>query len=78
MKEKFMKNSSQTDWDRINRMSDSDIDFSDIPETDESFWEDSEWFLPPKQDSLIDVLQRYKLKSNDIDMVVNLVERLAS
>ena len=72
-----MKNISQTDWERVNKLSDDDIDFTDIPETTDDFWKDAEWFLPPKQDSLINVLKRYNLKSNDIKMLVKLVERLA-
>ena len=62
-----MKNISQTDWERVNRLSDDDIDFSEIPETTEDFW----------KDSLINALQRYQLKSPDVKMVVRLVERLA-
>ena len=62
-----MKNISQTDWERVNRLSDDDIDFSEIPETTEDFWKDSS----------INVLRRYRLKSPDVKMVVRLVERLA-
>jgi len=72
-----MKNISQTDWTKVNRLSDEDIDFSDIPETSEDFWKDAEWFLPPKRDSLMNVLQRYHLKSSDVKMIVRLVDRLA-
>ena len=72
-----MKNISQTDWKRVNRLPDEDIDFSDIPETSEDFWKDAEWFLPPKRDSLMNVLQRYHLKSSDVKMIVRLVDRLA-
>jgi len=28
----------RTDWERLRQMSDRDIDYSDIPETDEKFW----------------------------------------
>ncbi len=72
-----MKNISQTDWKRLNKLSDKDIDFTDIPETSAGFWKDAEWFLPPKQDSLINILKRFHLKSKDIKMLVRLVERLA-
>ncbi|MFQ5637599.1 MAG: hypothetical protein ACE5IR_06340 [bacterium] len=44
-----MKNISQTDWKRVNQLSDDDIDFSDIPETTEDFWKDAERFLPPQK-----------------------------
>lgn len=77
MKGKPMKNISLTDWDRINKLSDDQIDFSDMPETNEEFWKDAELYMPPKQDSLINILKRYELKSSDINMIVRLVERLA-
>jgi uncharacterized protein (DUF4415 family) len=38
MKKKYTSKDSQTDWERINKMEDKDIDFSDIPEiTEEQF-----------------------------------------
>ena len=36
-----MKENSKTDWERIERMDDSEIDYSDVPETDENFWKDA-------------------------------------
>jgi len=73
-----MKNLSLTDWERVNQLSDEQIDFSDIPETNEEFWKDAELNMPPKQDSLIYTLKRYNLKSTDINMILSLVERLAN
>jgi len=72
-----MKNISHKDRERVNMLSDDDIDFSDIPETTEDIWQDAEWYLPPKKDSLIHVLRRFNLKSNDIKLLMRLVERLA-
>ncbi|TLY22026.1 MAG: BrnA antitoxin family protein [Nitrospirae bacterium] len=37
---------SSTDWERLRRMSDRDIDYSDIPETDEKFWASARVFVP--------------------------------
>jgi len=38
MKKKNISHKSKTDWDRVDRLSDKDIDFSDNPEaTDEMF-----------------------------------------
>ncbi|MBI2267088.1 MAG: hypothetical protein HYU64_18325 [Armatimonadetes bacterium] len=47
MKEKFTKKEpkkrkSRTDVTRLERMEDGDIDFSDIPETSEDFWDDGD------------------------------------
>jgi hypothetical protein len=77
MKGKHTKNISLTDWDRVNRLSDDQIDFSDMPETNDEFWKEAEVYMPPKKDSLINILKRYDLKSADINMIVRLVERLA-
>lgn len=44
MKEK-LKN-SKTDWKHIDAMKDSKIDYSDIPELDDKFWEKAELILP--------------------------------
>jgi hypothetical protein len=77
MKEKHTKSISRTDWDRVNKLSDDQIDFSDMPETDDAFWREAEVYLPPQKDSLINILKRYDLKSSDINMIVQLVERLA-
>ena len=72
-----MKNLSLTNWEKVSKISDEDIDFSDIPETTDEFWKDADWFISPKKDSLIETLKRYQLKMSDIKIVIKLVERLA-
>ncbi len=43
MKGKFiMIKSTKTDWQRLNRHNNKEIDYSDIPKTDVKFWENSE------------------------------------
>ena len=37
---------SRTDWARINRMTDADIDYSDSPAEGEAFWAEAEWWMP--------------------------------
>lgn len=44
-----MSTSSKTNYKRINKLSDKDIDYSDIPETDEKFWSDAEVLFPTKK-----------------------------
>ena len=44
-----MSTSSKTNFKRINKLSDKDIDYSDIPETDEEFWSDAEILFPTKK-----------------------------
>ena len=41
-----MSTSSKTNYNRINKLSDMDIDYSDIPETDEEFWSDADILFP--------------------------------
>ncbi len=36
-----IKTSGNTDWERLKKMKDSEIDYSDIPLTDEKFWSDA-------------------------------------
>ena len=36
----------QTDWERLAAMEDEDIDPSDIPRTDDAFWENAEVRMP--------------------------------
>jgi len=44
-----MNKPSKTDWKRLSKMKDKDIDTSDIPELDDAFFQNSELRLPPKQ-----------------------------
>jgi uncharacterized protein (DUF4415 family) len=44
-----MKKVSKTDWKRLSGMEDSDIDTSDIPELDDSFFENADISVPLKQ-----------------------------
>lgn len=44
-----MSKVSKTDWKRLSEMSDKDIDTSDIPELDDSFFQNAEVKVPPKQ-----------------------------
>ena len=44
-----MSKKSGTDWKKLAKMKDADIDFSDIAELDDSFFEQAELHVPPKQ-----------------------------
>jgi len=48
MKKKYTSQDSQTDWDRINKMEDKDIDFSDIPEITEEQLARAHWRIGGK------------------------------
>lgn len=42
----------KTDWKRIAEMKDEDIDVSDIPELDETFWENAELVEPETKERI--------------------------
>jgi len=44
-----MSKPSKTDWKRLSKMKDGDIDTSDIPELDEEFFQNAKLQVPPKQ-----------------------------
>ncbi|UBF24531.1 hypothetical protein K9N68_22960 [Kovacikia minuta CCNUW1] len=46
-----MNNSSRTDWERIDAMADEEIDTSDIPPLDESFFATAKLRMPRKSKS---------------------------
>ena len=39
---------SRTDWDKLNKIKDSSLDYSDIPATGGSFWDDASTVKPKK------------------------------
>ena len=41
-----MNNISRTDWERVDRMTDEEIDTSDIPPLDDSFFSKAQWRDP--------------------------------
>jgi len=47
-----MSRLSKTNYDKINKLSDNDIDYSDVPETDEEFWNDAQVLFPTKKTHL--------------------------
>ena len=59
-----MKTSSKTDWERLAKMEDEDIDTSDIPELDGTFFQNAELRVPVKKPVTLrldaDVLEWFK------------------
>ncbi len=47
-----MSSLSKTNYKKINKLSDNDIDYSDIPETDEEFWGNAQVLFPTKKTHL--------------------------
>lgn len=59
-----MNTSSKTDWERLAKMEDEDIDTSDIPELDDTFFQNAELRVPVKKPVTLrldaDVLEWFK------------------
>ena len=59
-----MNTSSKTDWDRLAKMEDKDIDISDIPELGDDFFQNAELRVPVKKPVTLrldaDVLEWFK------------------
>jgi uncharacterized protein (DUF4415 family) len=51
MNAKYMKHpaksKSKTNWEKLNRATDEDINYTDNPATTENFWRDAEVIMPP-------------------------------
>ena len=54
MNEGNLKKPSETDWGRIDQMTDEDIDTSDIPPLDDAFFAAAQWRMPEKKTTLMD------------------------
>lgn len=60
MSVRSLKRKSQTDWARIDQMTDEDIDTSDIPPLDEEFFKRARLMLPRNYIDRLDLLQARK------------------
>ena len=81
MKVKFIRKKSKTDWDKLNSMSDSEIDYSDIPPITKKLFQKSELRMP-KSKPLIsirldsDVLEWFKSLGSGYQTRINAVLRM--
>lgn len=70
-----MSKKVETDWKRIKTMSDEDIDFSDLPELDDSFFRDAKWKPPLKKSVTIrldaDVLDWFRAQGPGYQTRIN-------
>ena len=81
MNENNSRNTSLTDWDRVDALTDEEIDTSDIPPLDEDFFANAELKLPqPKQAITIrvdkDVLDWFKSQGKGYQTRMNAVLRM--
>ena len=81
MKTKPLKKKSKTDWDKLHSMSDTDIDYSDIPPLDSEFFKKGKLRLP-KTKPLIsirldsDILEWFKSQGAGYQTRMNAVLRM--
>lgn len=80
MKKVSSKTRSKTNWTRVDSLSDSDIDYSDIPELDKDFFKSATLVLPePKTTMTIrldqQVLEWFKAKGPGYQTRINALLR---
>jgi uncharacterized protein (DUF4415 family) len=76
-----LKNTSLTDWERVDALTDDEIDTSDIPPLDDDFFANAELVMPePKQVITIrvdkDVVEWYKSQGKGYQTRMNAVLRM--
>ncbi len=76
-----LKKPSETDWTRIDEMKDDEIDTSDIPPLDETFFANAKLRVPGKKISLTvsvdaDVLEWFKAQGEEFQNRINAALRI--
>jgi uncharacterized protein (DUF4415 family) len=71
-----LKKPSETNWARISEMTDEEIDTSDIPPLDETFFANARLRMPEKKVSVtldvdVDVLEWFKAQGEDFQNRIN-------
>jgi uncharacterized protein (DUF4415 family) len=70
---------SSTDWERIKKMKDQEIDVSENPELDEAFFKEAIWWPGPKQQITLrldpDVLTYFRKRGRGYQTAINAVLR---
>ena len=80
MKAKNTIRESRTDWNRLKEMSDSEIDCSDVPKLDKSFFKHAQVRMPKRKQSVSlrldpDVLDWFKHKGQGYQTRINAILR---
>ena len=81
MSKNSMNDTSLTDWERIDALTDEDIDTTDIPPLDDNFFANAELRMPkPKKAITIrldaDVLEWFKSQGNGYQTRINAILRM--
>ncbi len=75
MSARVMKPISRTDWDRLAKMTDEEIDYSDIPPLTEAFFSGAKLVLPNTVELDPEVLAWFKKQEQDYSVLINKVLR---
>ena len=80
MSAKSLKRKSQTNWEKVDNLSDKEIDTSDIGQLDEKFFKDMEISLRPPKKSLTlrldaDVLEWFRKMGEGYQTRINAILR---
>src|SRR5437867_13132522 len=70
-----MKRTSRTDWDRLDKMTDEEIDYSDIPPLTDEFFAHAKLVLPNAVELDPDILVWFKKQGRDYSVLINQVLR---
>jgi uncharacterized protein (DUF4415 family) len=81
MKETNLKKPSETDWARIDKMTDDEIDTSDIPPLDDAFFAAARWRMPGKKTAVTlsvddEVLRWFEAQGADFQLRINAALRI--
>lgn len=71
---------NKNEWKRFHNLGDEDIDVSDIPELDESFWKNAKVTMPPSKKAISlrldeDLLDWFKCQGKGYQSLINAVLR---
>ncbi len=80
MNAKSLKKKSQTDWDKVDGLSDKEIDTSDIPSLDKEFFKNAELHMPTRKQSITvrldsDVLEWFREQGKGYQTKINAILR---
>lgn len=81
MSERNLKKPSETDWARIDSMTDEEIDTSDIPPLGEEFFATAQWRMPKRKTAVTlsvddDVLKWFEAQGAEFQQRINAALRI--
>ena len=80
MNEKDISTLLETDWERLDRMTDDDIDYSDIPPLGDTFFTQARVYIPPIQRANSvelddDIMAWFRQRDKQYPSLINIILR---